>query len=419
MKIGVFGLGYVGIVNVACLSKNGHTVWCTDVKPQKVQYVRDGKSPIKEPEVEELIAAGVKNGNIIPVNSAAEVVANADVFITCVGTPSKADGEVNLDYLNNVIFEIVSLLKPDDHKYLVFRSTVPPGTTEKIVNTHLADNFPNVVPVFYPEFLREGSAVKDFYDYGRIVLGMNDTSKQHALVELFNVCPTAEVFVTDYRTAEYAKYIDNGFHALKVAFANEIFGLAAEHGVNIDISHRIFVSDNKLNISPRYLKPGLPFGGSCLPKDVRELQHLIHHSPRNFPLLQSIIPSNESFIQAIHEKIKGFNKKSIAFIGITFKNHSDDLRESPVLKLFSMLKDEGYQIAVYDDDLNFDTVRIEFPNLFSSIKTLENCMEQAELVIVSKRYLERTEGLKKAGQVIFNMAELNQKTNDEFFNLYG
>ncbi len=418
MNIGVFGLGYVGIVNVACLSKNGHKVWCTDVKPQKVQHVKDGKSPIMEPQVGDLIAEGVKNGNILPVHSAAEIVSNADVLITCVGTPSKPDGEVNLDYLDNVIFEIVSLLKPQDKKFIVFRSTVPPGTTEKIVAKHLANKYPGVVAVFYPEFLREGSAVKDFYDYGRIVLGMNDTSQKQTLVDLFNVCPTAEVFITDYRTAEYAKYIDNGFHALKVAFANEIFGLASEHGVDIDVSHRIFTSDNKLNISPRYLKPGLPFGGSCLPKDVRELQHLIHHSPRNFPLLQSIIPSNESFIQSILEKIQQFGKKKIAFVGITFKNHSDDLRESPMLKLLMELKKSDYQISVFDEDLNPETVRIDFPFLFSSISDLETTMAQAELVIVSKRYLARTMENQKPGQIVYNLAELNVKAGDNLYNLY-
>lgn len=419
MNIGVFGLGYVGIVNVACLSKNGHKVWCTDVKPQKVQYVKEGKSPIMEPEVDTLIADGVRNGMILPVHSSAEIVANADVLITCVGTPSKPDGEVNLDYLDNVIFEIVSLLKPEDKKFIVFRSTVPPGTTEKIVAKHLSNKFPGVVAVFYPEFLREGSAVKDFYDYGRIVLGMNNPNEQQTLVELFNVCKTAEVFITDYRTAEYAKYIDNGFHALKVAFANEIFGLASEHGVNIDISHRIFVSDNKLNISPRYLKPGLPFGGSCLPKDVRELQHLIHQSPRNFPLLQSIIPSNDSFIQAILEKIIHFGKKKIAFVGITFKNHSDDLRESPMLKLLMELKKSNYQISVFDEDLNPETVRIDFPFLFSSVSNLESTMSDAELVIVSKRYLTRALEIQKPEQLVYNLAELNVEAKENLYNLYG
>lgn len=407
MKIGVFGLGYVGNVNVACFSKLGKTVYCTDVKKHKIQYVKEGKSPIFEPELESLIKEGVTNGNIIATDNVAEIVKNADILVTCVGTPSKPDGEVNLDYLNNVIIEICSYLKPEDKKYIVFRSTVPPGTTEYLTQKYIANQFPHVQTVFFPEFLREGTAVKDFFSYGRFVLGAEKGEDVASIVSLLHVNSNAPIFLTDYRTAEYAKYIDNSFHALKVVFANEIFGLGVELGVNIEESHQIFVADNKLNISHRYLKPGTPFGGSCLPKDVREIQHLKNKSRREFKLLESLIPSNEKHIQHLIEMIESFGKTKIGFIGLTFKNYSDDLRESPILKILLELrkKNNKYELSIHDSDINLENVRIEFPYLFSGITDLATCIEQSELLVVSKRYLQEVLDNKKNGQIVVNLSD--------------
>lgn len=407
MNIGVFGLGYVGIVNVACLSKQGHKVWCTDVKSSKTDLVAEGKSPIHEPEVDQLLAQGIEKGLIIPTTDVQEVLLNADVYIICVGTPSKADGEVNLTYLNNVVFEISNHVNSSSKKYLVFRSTVPPGTTEKLVEQYISGKHENIIPVFYPEFLREGSAVKDFFNYGRLVLGCNNEADITELIALLHVNTESQKFITNFKTAEYSKYIDNGFHALKVSFANEVFGVAAAHGVNVDIAHKIFVADDKLNISPQYLKPGLPFGGSCLPKDLRELQYLMGKSGRNFALLNSIIPSNEKFIDYIKQRITNLGISRLAFIGITFKNHSDDLRESPMLRIFNELDATGnFDILLADDDINLSTVRIEHPALFSKIVNIAEAVDKAELLIVSKRYLKDIMGLKKPSQTILNLADL-------------
>jgi GDP-mannose 6-dehydrogenase len=421
MKIGILGLGYVGIVNVACLSKQGHTVYCTDVKKQKVIAVKEGKSPILEPHVEELIQSGLEKGLIIPTEDVKELVENSEILMTCVGTPSKLSGEVNLDYLTNVVIEICSFLKPEDSKYLVFRSTVPPGTTEMLSGKYLTSHFPHIQTVFYPEFLREGTAVKDFFNYGRFVLGGDTFKNYDALVDILNADKTAPVYITDYKTSEYAKYIDNGFHALKVVWANEIFGLGAELGVNVHDSHQIFVADDKLNISSRYLRPGTPFGGSCLPKDVRELQHLKTKSNRSFKLIESLIPSNDSFINDIIQKIKAFEKVKLGFVGITFKNHSDDLRESPLLRILLALRQEEsqYQIAIFDEDINSANVRIEFPYLFSGIKKLEAVIEESELLIVSKRYLEQVLVSKRPNQIVLNLSDNKTASNkDLIYNLY-
>jgi GDP-mannose 6-dehydrogenase len=304
---------------------------------------------------------------------------------------------------------------------LVFRSTVPPGTTEMLSGKYLTSHFPHIQTVFYPEFLREGTAVKDFFNYGRFVLGGDTFKNYDALVDILNADKTAPVYITDYKTSEYAKYIDNGFHALKVVWANEIFGLGAELGVNVHDSHQIFVADDKLNISSRYLRPGTPFGGSCLPKDVRELQHLKTKSNRSFKLIESLIPSNDSFINDIIQKIKAFEKVKLGFVGITFKNHSDDLRESPLLRILLALRQEEsqYQIAIFDEDINSANVRIEFPYLFSGIKKLEAVIEESELLIVSKRYLEQVLVSKRPNQIVLNLSDNKTASNkDLIYNLY-
>lgn len=419
-SIGVLGLGYVGIVNVACLSAAGFIVRCNDVKPLKVQRVGEGKSPIIEPKVEELIATGVEEGRIIAMDDAAELVRSSDIIISCVGTPSKADGEVNLDYLRNVMKDIAEVLDESDKKFIVCRSTVPPGTTERLYDRFFGNRYPNVVPVFYPEFLREGSAVSDFHDYGRFVLGHREGDDVSTVMEMLHVNKERPSFLTDLATAEYAKYIDNSFHALKIVFANEIFGLASELGVNVQDSHRIFVADDRLNISKRYLRPGLPFGGSCLPKDVRELQFLIKHSGRDMDLLPSLMPSNDAFVERLYEQVVSNDIGRIGFIGLSFKNHSDDLRESPILRILDKLRaDRAYEIRIWDEDLHLQNLRIDFPYLYSLVEDLEGVIRGSDLLIVSKRYLAETNKLKDKDQLVYNWSDDLYETGDNVQSLYA
>jgi GDP-mannose 6-dehydrogenase len=420
MKIGVFGLGYVGVVNVACLSKAGHVVYCTDVKRFKVDQVRSGKSPIGEPEVDELLTSGIQQGRIHATDDAQLAISESDVLIVCVGTPSKPDGEVNLSYLGNAVMEIAAALKPTDKKYIVFRSTVPPGTTEEIYNKYFGKNYPNVVPVFYPEFLREGSAVNDFYNYGRFVIGKFTDHNIDDLVQLLHVNPTKPSFITDLRTAEYSKYIDNGFHALKVAFANEIFGLASDLNVNVEMAHKIFVADDKLNISKYYLKPGLPFGGSCLPKDLRELQFLMKKSSKDMAIMKSVIPSNDKFIESLITKIVDLGKKKISFIGFTFKNNSDDLRESPMLKIVNTLQNQPeLELKIWDEDINPEHLRVDYPHLYGSHATFEQAMEFAEVLVVSKRFISIAVEHKKPHQIVLNFSDIQGIKNENQINLYN
>ena len=417
MKIGVLGLGYVGVVNVACFSKAGYQVYCTDVKKIKVHQVKEGKSPIGEPEVDELLSSGINNGTIVPTESPEEVITNCDVLIVCVGTPSKPDGEVNLSYLNNAVMEIASFLKPEDKKYIAFRSTVPPGTTETICDKYLGDNYPNVIPVFYPEFLREGVAVKDFYNYGRFVIGKSKNHNIDPLIELLHVNKDKPNFITDIRTAEYSKYIDNGFHALKVAFANEIFGLASDLQVDVETAHKIFIADDKLNISSYYFRPGLPFGGSCLPKDVRELQYLMKKSERQFSIMTNVIPSNEAFIQHLIMRIKATGKSKVSFIGFTFKNNSDDLRESPMLKIVNEMHND-LEIKIWDEDLNKDYIRVDHPHLYSCVGTFDEVIGASDVLVVSKRFLDRTLQSRQPNQLILNFSDSQGIEAENLENLY-
>lgn len=418
--IGVLGLGYVGIVNVACLSAAGFTVRCNDVKPLKVQKVREGRSPIIEPKVEELIASGVKEGRIIAMDDAAELIRSSDLIISCVGTPSKADGEVNLDYLRNVMKDISEVLDEQDEKYIVCRSTVPPGTTERLYDQFFGKRFSKVIPVFYPEFLREGSAVSDFHDYGRFVLGHREGDDVSVVLDMLHVNKDRPSYMTDLATAEYAKYIDNSFHALKIVFANEIFGLATELGVNVEDAHRIFVADDRLNISKRYLRPGLPFGGSCLPKDVRELQFLIKRSGRDMDLLPSLMPSNDAFVERLYEQIVSNDVGRIGFIGLSFKNHSDDLRESPILRILDKLRaDKAYELAIWDEDLHLQNLRIDFPYLYSMVDELEGVIKGSDLLIVSKRYLAEAMRLKAKDQLVLNWSDELYETGENMQSLYA
>lgn len=388
MNIGILGLGYVGIVNVACLTKQGHKVWCTDVKPNKTAQVARGVSPINEPFVDQLLVTALENSLLVATQNVEEVVQNSEVLIICVGTPSKQNGEVNLGYLNNVAIEISRFLHVDDRKYLVFRSTVPPGTTHEIYNEHFA-KYPNIIPVFYPEFLRESSAVDDFFNYSRMVVGTvdNHVNNLSPLLDILHVNKTGKVHITDLATAEYTKYIDNSFHALKVTFANEIFSIGAHYGVDIQKAHQIFIEDTRLNISSNYLKPGLPFGGSCLPKDLREIQYLIHNTSRKYPLLQSIIPSNDSYLEQIIGKVVLSGRKKIAFLGLSFKQNTDDLRESPALRILNRLYEiGGYQLFIVDPDLNIENLRVEMPHLYPMIISAEKAAELSDLLIYTKKY---------------------------------
>ena len=393
MNVSIFGLGYVGIVNLVCLSKLGHTVYGCDIKSQKVDGVLAGQSPVYEPGVNELLEAGLKEGRVKATIDANEVVKNSDLALICVGTPSREDGTVNLDYTINTTINIAkAILAYDKEKYtIVYRSTIPPGTIETslvpILKEKLGDKFDRIKVAFLPEFLREGSAIKDFFHGSRIVIGTNHDSIDD-LESLFSYSDEIPVMFTDIKTAEFVKYVDNAFHALKVAFANEVYSIGTAYDIDVTRANEIFLKDNILNISPYYLRAGLPFGGSCLPKDMRAIRHLAHQKNVTIPLLDNVLESNRVMQKRIFEKMESFNLRRVFLVGLSFKNHTDDVRESPMLALARDIVDAGYEFRIYDEDLNVVTLSIENEWIVKYlVDTMEEGMKDSEMVIVTKRYM--------------------------------
>jgi GDP-mannose 6-dehydrogenase len=409
MNIAVFGLGYVGVVNIACLSKLGHKLFGCDVKSHKADLINSGKSTILEPQIDDLLEKAHGKGLIIGSTDALHCIGATDMALICVGTPSDANGRVNLNYIINTSIDIASAIKKNKKKYtVVYRSTIPPGTIESTIFPEfkkvLADDINIVNLIFMPEFLREGSAVKDFFHASRIVIGVNDIQQgRKEMEEVFNFSKDIPLIFTNYKTAEFVKYVDNAFHATKVAFANEIYALGSSFGVNIKEANDLFLMDKILNISERYLKPGTPFGGSCLPKDTRAIVKLAHQTGTEVPFMEGVIASNKIHQKRMLEKVLGLNKKRILIYGLTFKQNTDDIRESPFLLLLKSLVELEIEVKVFDSNLNINSLRIEFPEVVKFIETNEaEVIRWAELIVVSKNAIESLLETSLPEQLILN-----------------
>jgi GDP-mannose 6-dehydrogenase len=359
MNVGVFGLGYVGLTASVCLAKEGHKVVGVDINEQKVKETNAGRSPIGEPGVNELLSQALNGGKLSCTTSAAEGLADCDLAIVCVGTPSGADGAHNISFIADVSRQIAAALEPERSRPLtvVYRSTVQPGTMDDFIrpifDAVLGDRVSLIELVYNPEFLREASAVSDFFNPPKIVIGTHDGVPSARMTE-FYAHLDAPKFHTRFREAEITKFVDNTFHALKVSYANEIGRICQELGIDVRKVHEIFVADTKLNISPAYLKPGGPFGGSCLPKDVRALQHLANDLGANSHVIDSIIRSNESHKLYLFQRVARELKKgdSVLMLGVAFKMESDDLRDSPGVDLAKRLLQSGYRLQIFDPFVN-------------------------------------------------------------------
>lgn len=356
MKVAVFGLGYVGCTSVACIASQGHAVVGVDVNPRKVEQVAAGMSPIFEPGIDEMLAAAHAEGRIAAVEQAGEALASADVAIVCVGTPSGVDGSHNMSFIVQVTRQIAQAVKPGRAAPLtvVYRSTMRPGTIDQIIapifRTTLGDDAEGLVELVYnPEFLREASAIDDYFHPPKIVIGTHD-GQPNARMTALHAGIEAPVFVTGFREAELTKFVDNSWHAVKVAFANEIGRICELLDVSASTVHEIFVSDRKLNISPYYLRPGGAFGGSCLPKDVRALQYIAAEVGGNAQLIEALIRSNEAHkhhqFTMVSRRLKPGAR--VLLVGLAFKAWTDDLRESPWVDLARRLLDAGHSVHVYD-----------------------------------------------------------------------
>jgi len=360
VKIAIFGVGYVGLTSAACLINDGHEVIGVDVSESKVRMINEGRSPIFEPGLEELLTRGVKEGRLIAYQEIGDRLADCDIAIVCVGTPSAVDGSHNMGYIAEVSRQIAIAsadLPPRGRPLTVmYRSTMRPGSIDRLIAPIFrgfhGETLTKVELVYNPEFLRESTALKDYYAPPKIVVGTHDGQPSATVDELYRNIEAPRFYV-GYREAEITKFVDNSFHALKVAFANEIGRICGREGVSAKTVHEIFVSDTKLNISPYYLRPGGAFGGSCLPKDVRALTYLSNEVGAETFVLDAILRSNDAHKRYLFERAtEGVAPGAKVLLnGLAFKANSDDLRESPYIDLARRLLQAGYELRIWDPQL--------------------------------------------------------------------
>jgi len=351
----VLGLGYVGCVTAACLAELGHQVIGVDRDGSKVKNITEGRAPFYEPGLEALVESGVRSGNLRATTSAGDPLRDADIVMACVGTPSERNGNLGLDQLKRAVEEIAgSLAGRSKPLTLAIRSTVFPGTCEEVVIPALA-KFPQVSVVSNPEFLREGSAVKDFREPSLVVVGGSDSAAVRRVASLYDALGV-EARLVSLRTAEMIKYACNAFHAVKISFANEVGALSAKLSIDAREVMTTLCYDTRLNISAAYLKPGFAFGGSCLPKDLRALTYRSARLDVKLPFLESVLPANQAHLNRAIQDVLDLPGERIGMIGLAFKENTDDLRESPVVSLLEQLIGKGRTVKVYDPHINLDSI---------------------------------------------------------------
>ena len=397
MQIAVFGLGYVGVVSAACLARDGHSVVGVDPNPLKVDLLRQGKSPIVEPGLEELIVAAVAAKRLVAGSDPATAVAQCDLLMVCVGTPGQPNGSLDLSYVRRVVQQIgTQLASAGGYKVVVIRSTLLPGSMQSVVIPTLEEASGRRAGKDFgvcinPEFLREGSAIYDFDHPPKTVIGASDERAAAGVRELYAGL-SAPLIATDLRTAEMLKYLDNSWHALKVTFANEVGRLCKAMGVDARLAMRFFCMDAKLNISNAYLRPGFAFGGSCLPKDVRALTYQGRLLDVDTPVLSSILASNQLHIAHALALIRATGRRRVGLLGLSFKEGTDDLRESPIVTLAEQLIGKGYELTVYDQNVrlaslmgaNREYILNHIPHIGRLlVERPEQLLEHAEVIVVA------------------------------------
>ncbi len=412
-KIAVFGLGYVGIITAACLAHKGHQVIGVDVSPLKLSMLRAGQSPIIEPGLPELLQDVVAAGRLRVAESPTEAVLAADISFVCVGTPSDHYGGLDLQYVRQVAREIgCALRQKQDYHLVVFRSTMLPGTIEnellplleKESGKRASDDFG---VCGNPEFLREGSSIQDFDHPPFTVIGELDERSGNGLASLYRHLVETPIIRTELKTAEMVKYACNVWHAVKITFANEIGNFCKRLSLDSHKVMDIFHLDTKLNLSAAYLRPGFAFGGSCLPKDLRALLHRAQSEHLRLPVLEAAMRSNRDQIRKGVDMILRKGKRRVGVLGLSFKDKTDDLRESPLVALVETLIGKGYEVRIYDADVSLSRIMganrryIEqtIPHIASLMwDNLEAVMDHAEVLVVGKHYPQLEELLSKLDQ---------------------
>jgi GDP-mannose 6-dehydrogenase len=422
MDVSVFGLGYVGAVSAASVAADGHRVVGIDVNPDKVAAVNAGRSPIVESGLDELLRRCVSQGRLRATTDAAKGMRESGVSLVCVGTPSRRNGSLDLTYLERVCEQIGrGLREKSSYHVVVVRSTVLPGTTNDVVIPTLerrsgkkyGEDFGVAVN---PEFLREGTALQDFRKPPLTVVGHNHAADASSTIALYQSID-APLVCTSIRVAEMMKYTSNAWHALKVCFANEIGNLCQRMGIDSHEVMDIFCRDEKLNLSPYYLKPGFAFGGSCLPKDVRALQYCAKQLDLDVPVLSHILPSNQLQIQHAIDQVMETGKKRIGLLGISFKAGTDDLRESPMMILAEALLGKGLTLRIFDRNVslaklvgaNKAYLEHQIPHLSSLLCTdIDEVIGGSEVIVVGNRspeFVDAVEGC-RSDQIVIDLVRL-------------
>ncbi|OWY18779.1 nucleotide sugar dehydrogenase [Thioclava sp. JM3] len=409
-KISVFGIGYVGVVSAACLARDGHEVIAVDLDESKVDGLNAGRAPIVEKGLDELVAEMAASGRLRATTDAAEAVAKTDASFVCVGTPSAPDGSVGLTFVVSVCQDIgKAIANKSDRHTVIMRSTIVPGTMEEICIPTLERASGKLAARdfgvgYFPEFLRESTAIEDYADPGLIVFGSLDAQTEQVLTEINQDLP-CEMNKVDIRTAEMVKYTSNSWRAAKISFANEIGNIAKANDLDGQKVMAVLCSDTKVAMSPAFLRPGFAFGGSCLPKDVRALKAVGETSGVATPLLNAILEANEAQIERAEAMVRSASKKTVGLVGVSFKSGTDDLRESPLADLAARLIESGQDVRIYDPYVATAFVNdpgaagrgnAVVPDLFERMEDdLDRLIEDSEVIVVGNKYPEVTARLKE------------------------
>lgn len=432
MRISIFGLGYVGAVSAGCLATDGHDVIGVDPNQTKVDLINKGVTPIIEKDIGEMIAKTAASGKLRATIDVREAVMGSDISLICVGTPSMLNGNLDLSYVRRVCEEIGATMKEKSGFHVVVaRSTMLPGSMRNVVIPTLEQASGKKAGVDFgvcnnPEFLREGTAVYDYYHPPKTVIGESDPRAGDMLVELYKQMD-APMVRTDLETAEMVKYTDNNWHALKVAFANEIGNICKAVGIDGHKVMEIFCQDTKLNLSAYYMKPGFAFGGSCLPKDVRALTYKGRSLDLELPVLSAIMPSNQQQIEKAIDMVANKGRRKVGILGFAFKAGTDDLRESPIVDVIERLIGKGYELKLYDKNVNLaaltganrDYILNHIPHISRlMVESMQEVMDFAETIIIGNgaEEFKPVPANLKPGQVVVDLVRISKAMSSDQYD---
>lgn len=428
MKISIFGMGYVGAVSAGCLAGEGHEIVGVDPVQTKVDLINQGQTPIIEKDIGQLIRTGIENGRLRATTSAEEAVHATDISFVCVGTPSQLNGNLDLKYIRRVCEKIGNAIQSKARRHVVvIRSTILPGTMRDVVIPVLEESSGLKAGKDFgvcnnPEFLREGTAVYDFHNPPKTVIGETDKDSGNLLASIYAKLD-APMIRTDVETAEMVKYVDNCWHALKVGFANEVGNICKSIGADGHKVMDIFCQDTKLNLSPYYMKPGFSFGGSCLPKDLRALTYKAKSLDLDLPILNSILPSNTLQTERGLKMVMAQKGRKVGVLGFSFKAGTDDLRESPIVEMIERLLGKGYDIKLYDKNVNLaslvganrDFILNVIPHISKMmVETIDEVLDHAETIIIGNGSTEFHDILSRISkkQVVIDLVRISEKQSD-------